>query len=249
MYQVILNEGSSVEELATAYSFFERKRAEIVSALADCRARLVELQLQRMGGENVAKVLKEAKSLFEDLSLEVEACSDGQAKAKSRMADAIRKRHEARIQEIDGETAAMMEDIKALNREYLTACAQAALLYQKLKGPRVSCPGTSGFFYQLPQPDLSFLRSGGDDITYYLREFERLSGSPLPGPKDCPSQYRGLEDRRWDLCREKNALQERLEAFDSEQEIEPFLRAAGSPSYAPAVDETAPEDGEESAVA
>ncbi|MDY6988390.1 MAG: hypothetical protein SWQ30_10060 [Thermodesulfobacteriota bacterium] len=229
-----MTEERTVDDLVKSYHDTAARLKEIQDKTAEAKAELLTLLQKEVDQEDVPEeVLQKAKSDYDHLSMKAEAFQDRLDSLRGEISAWLPEEARQRVENIQKELEALGQEKKVLNKQYLTLCAQAAVLLEKIKGPSIFDDGRGNYRITTPGLKLDLGRLDSEDTALYIAAVEKARKDT--GVETFQESIRGRDS---ELHKEQKRLQGIL--ADPEAEVQRLI--GGLPKTRPEAIEPADEN-------
>jgi hypothetical protein len=229
MFSILENQGASCDELAKGIIRIEKYEKEKLEEYKKVRSRVVTLQQKILSVGDVKgpeKEFQQARSEMTNLEIVLEACTNGVSALRERiiqkMPDEARKRlstNEKRFQKLSDEEDRLFD-------VFLVCMAKTVVAWEKIYGVKKSYDSHKGElrddFPNVPELKYSSLGMNDDRVKRYLDEISKERARA--------NGYQAIKDRKENLLSENDNLNQIIDSYKPDAEIEKLLTKHGQSS-------------------
>jgi len=219
MFEILNDSSASPEVMAKGYIEIENALKGFQEEHTGIYDRVIELQQQALSGKGVSKDLGKAKKELEAVSIKIEACQRGMAVLRDRMAEAIPVYAQERWEAIGTE----YEDLSAKKvnqmKDALRIAAKCLVLFEEITGPEISYNDSTGETRLVaPSLKVEWAKLESNEKAFFENEViacrDRSTAKGYLQTTNCKLS---------DLGTERQKIEEMLDAYDPEREVEKMI--------------------------
>ncbi|MFW5931437.1 MAG: hypothetical protein ACOCQI_06740 [Desulfosalsimonas sp.] len=181
-FKILNKKDATVDELASAYAEIESRETDLEGQKQAAYADMVSSQQEAMGSKKgAAAKLDKAKAAHQEIELQVEACRDAMNKIRERIQAVLPDHFRQQIAALKKQHSEVSRKRDKIREEWLTVCAQAAVINEQICGSGVIHLGSGDMKQTTPEPGFSYAALAHDNQLFYLEKVREFRSKVDPG--------------------------------------------------------------------
>lgn len=181
-FKILGKKAATVDELAGAFAEIEAMKTDFEGQLSSSYGELLRWQQKAMAGaKGGSKALETAKETYRDVELQIAACTDALQQIRQRIVDAMPAHLQQRRADLEEQHRELSNQQDQLRREWLSVCAQAAVLAEKLRGQNFVHLRSGEMREGIPEPGLQFPALAHDEQLLYIEQIRKARETNADG--------------------------------------------------------------------
>ena len=220
MFQILKDPEASSEDLGRAYIEAEQIRQELEEAKGQAYEHLMDLQKDLLGpGGKPCRELKTVRGKFEDLAIRCDACTHGLEQLRSRIGERLEMEAKERLAAIGKELKELQGEKRQLYETFLDAAARVVVLKEELDWRELVYSSQTGACGEaVPKLKVETHVMSSDMIELFIGRVKKYREE-----SSVQSFADSLKGRQSFLSDEETRLQDLLQGFDPDVEVQRFL--------------------------